>query len=173
VRNAWESNEVEGRFVAFYTAKHVEPHEARVILVTFGEASAAAAGKSAEGSAAAPPSAGPRDALTRTEARRMHADEADEGHGAAGVGGAPDARAARGVHSREAAANNEPPTLATCAAQHADSLVLGSFALIALASLCLLLMSRRLLRRWPAPVWAGAAKGHAAKSPHAKRPHAV
>ena len=37
VRNAWEANELEGRFIGFYTAKHVERHEARLIRVTFGD----------------------------------------------------------------------------------------------------------------------------------------
>ena len=38
VRNAWEENEDMGRFIAFFTATHVEAHEARVIRVSFGDA---------------------------------------------------------------------------------------------------------------------------------------
>ena len=36
VRNAWEQDD-EGEFIAMYTAKHVEPHEARLLVVSFGE----------------------------------------------------------------------------------------------------------------------------------------
>ncbi|KAL3911467.1 MAG: hypothetical protein SGPRY_008679 [Prymnesium sp.] len=35
VRDAWGEEE-EGDFIAMYTAKHVEPHEARVLVVSFG-----------------------------------------------------------------------------------------------------------------------------------------
>ena len=42
MRNAWEEED-EGGFIAWYTAKHVESHEARVLVVGFGPRAAAAA----------------------------------------------------------------------------------------------------------------------------------
>jgi len=51
VVDAWEM-EAEGRFTALYTARHVEPHEARALLVRFG---AAAEGQAGGGEPSAPP----------------------------------------------------------------------------------------------------------------------
>ena len=134
VRDAWEDEGI-GIFTARYTAKHVEPHEARVVIVTFGA----------------------KEVLERQQAdgaqhpaeRIAAAEAANAGHGHAGGDGAkgtsgaavhPHAslrfgpRAAGGLH---ASSHAMPPALAVCAAEHVDKLLL---AVLSIAGVCGLLV---------------------------------
>ena len=196
VRNAWEREfEVgdgtgNGLHVAQFAAKHVEPHEARILVVRFGAqeellallrdgAGAARAGRDAAGRvgrplalAAAKTIAGaatdPGRSLSGQELGRAG------GHGP-GTGASEAAETAETAESagglraaRSGAAHAAPPSLRVCAAEHADSLLL-----MAITAMCgsgsIVFLMQRCQRRERAKAHAAA---KAVRSPR-DRPHAV
>ena len=124
VLNAWEADELEGEFIKFYTAKHVERREARVILVTFGEEDAAVA--------AAAVAVAKGDVDEKGGGAAGHS-RAHLRHGLLG-----EAAARRVMHAREAAAADGDyvsPSLGGCTQQYGLSL-LGVALLVVIAVGC-------------------------------------
>lgn len=126
VRNAWEEED-EGMFTALYTARHVESHEARVVVVRFGERAKLEAMHAAHATATPKAEAGARvgRAASEADATSVHAVL---------VGG----HAAHAVHDML----HEPPTLSMCAEEHSDSMMLAGIGLVFIGFVLLLCMSR-------------------------------
>jgi hypothetical protein len=97
VRNAWEEED-EGGFIAWYTAKHVESHEARVLVVGFGPRAAAAAEARRAAAAAEATAAAGKRVPSLPSTRGAAASHAAAGHvEAGGQDGAEEAEEARGA----------------------------------------------------------------------------
>ena len=150
VRNAWEDEEV-GSFTALYTAKHVEAHEARVLIVSFGtDAATPSAGVGAGGATAV-------GGGVAHKATSAHASAAPPHSLAHHVVGAHD--------------THPPSTLSVCVSEHSDSLLLGTLCVAAVCALIMFAVSgglrREMMRSRPSPMKGG--RGAARDS----RPHAV
>jgi len=158
VMNAWEQ-EHEGEFIAMYTAMHVEPHEARVILVGFGpqapafmlgpsERSAAATKSSAAAEAMDAPIARgserkstSRDGVLLLLPQEEHAVRAEAAGAAATMTEAvvTEGDSSRPLRSHRHSVHEQhfheigPPTLGACAHQYGPSLLLMYVASLTLA----------------------------------------
>lgn len=163
VRDAWEAEDI-GTFVALYTAQHVESHEARVLLVKFGDAASLQAEMEAHahahprGTAAAPShhgaaAGGEPNEIAVAAAAVTHARWAthaslelpeprvpvdDGGHHPAGA--LPLSRH-DGGHPHDS--YEAFPPLMACATQHIDSLLL--LVLVLAIGICLLLVAMQRL----------------------------
>jgi alpha-galactosidase len=147
VRNAWEAAD-EGVFVALYTARHVEAHEARVVTVRFGHP----------------------DVLARRmslETMPLRSMGGASGGGGTAHGRAGDAVVHEDLSHQHTPHSKAPPTLSACAAEHSDSLLLGTVCIAVTMGLLLLGLGRLLgreIRRSRVNPWKGAKD---------TRPHAV
>ena len=165
VRNAWE-REDEGLFVAMYTAMHVEPHEARVVTVRFGERPELERRLATNLAAAVKSGGGGAGGVAHMAAATAHATPhvaSLSGQEQAGMY-VPKCDVAKPTH-----AEHEPPTMHACAAEHSDRLVLGSVGLVGLgAGLMMLLRVMGCGKRSKVP-----APAALRTALHKDRPHAV
>lgn len=152
VRNAWEMED-EGSHVAMYTALHVEPHEARVLVVSFDPPAPPAAARvparraSGRASGSELPARSPAG-LSKLHAkhakRRRAVAETDAGSEGADAPTGRHSDAARAVSSEGAAAlplesdecAGEAPSLATCGHHHALPTLLGALLTVVGTLLC-------------------------------------
>ena len=161
VRNAWE-REFEGYFTALYTAKHVEPHEARVLVVRFGEKKEL-------------------EMIVREDRDRRTSNPGGVYGGSLGTAHTqPLAHELSEAHSSINAAlphlethhHSAPPTLSACASEHMDSLLGGALMLLFALGVMMLLLGKlvrgELLRtRYATPIKRTMRYGNGKDRPHA------
>ena len=141
VRNVWEEED-EGEFTALYTALHVEPHEARLIIVRFGPADTTAPERPKLRGLLPKPRPQPQHKLVPK--RRQHAtrggggggtvapsEEPEEDDAADGSALRDETGGGRGIAASHRHAVHDqhrhearPPTLATCTHEYGTSLLL-------------------------------------------------
>ena len=121
VRNAWDE-EFDGLATAVYVAKHVEPHEARVLVITFGERAELEKRLKDEHER--------QQQSSSSSATIATADDTRDGHVAAvsssSVGDA--ASISHSLSGQEMAhirQDGEPPTISVCVSEHMDTLLLA------------------------------------------------